>query len=82
MLDRFHLTVDYPHDRVLFAPPVDTAAPFAVNRAGLALQPMQAGAKVLSVASDSLAVSGPAGEALEVRLGDQRILHLTLGDYI
>ena len=111
VLNRFHLIVDFPHERVLFAPPVDPAAPFANNRAGLALKPLQAGSEVLYVAPGSPAaavgfvkgdvisdvhhaggrredarrtqwMSGPAGEALEVRLGDQRILHLTLRDYI
>jgi hypothetical protein len=53
VLNRFHLIVDFPHHRVLFAPPVDAAAPFRVNRAGLTLQPGLRGSKVLHVAPDS-----------------------------
>lgn len=53
LLSRFHLIVDFPHNRVLFAPPVDTETPFLINRTGLTLQPVPAGVKVLYVAPQS-----------------------------
>lgn len=52
VLSRFHLTVDFPHDRVLFAQPVDQG-PFRINRAGLTLRPDAAGPMVLHVARGS-----------------------------
>lgn len=53
VLSRFHLIVDFPHHRVLFAPPVDVDTPFRVNHAGLTLQPGSTGSKVLYVAPKS-----------------------------
>ena len=53
VLSRFHLVVDFPHHRVLFAPPVDVDTPFRVNHAGLTLQPGPRGSKVLYVAPKS-----------------------------
>jgi len=53
VLSRFHLVVDFPHRRVLFAPPVDVNTPFRVNHAGLTLRPGSTGSKVLYVAPES-----------------------------
>jgi hypothetical protein len=53
VLSRFHLIIDFPHARVLLAPPFDTVTPFEVNHAGLTLQPGAAGSKVLHVAPAS-----------------------------
>ena len=53
ILRRFHLMVDLPHGRVLFAPPVDATTPFDANHTGLTLAPGPAGEKVLYVAPDS-----------------------------
>ena len=53
VLSRFHLVVDFPHHRVLFAPPVDVDTPFRVNHGGLTLQPGSTGSKVLYVAPKS-----------------------------
>lgn len=50
---RFRLIVDEPHDRVLFAPPVDTATPLEVGHAGLSLQSGPSGSEVLYVAPGS-----------------------------
>ena len=75
VLGRFHLIVDYPHGRVLFAPPVDRTTPFAINRAGLSLQPTQMGAKVLYVApgSPAAAVGFSVGDVIsDVRHAGRR----------
>ena len=53
VLNRFHLIIDFPHQKVLFAPPVDKVTPFHVNHSGLTLQPGIAGSKVLHVAAGS-----------------------------
>ena len=53
ILSRFRLIADFPRDRVLLAPPVDTAKPFDINRTGLTLEPTSTGAKVLYVAPRS-----------------------------
>jgi predicted aspartyl protease len=53
MLSRFHLIVDFPHDRVLFVPPVQVSQPFQVNHAGVILLNSAAGQKVLYVAPNS-----------------------------
>ena len=53
VLDRFHLIVDFPHRRVLFAPPIDISTPFRLNHGGLTTQPGPTGAKVLYVAPGS-----------------------------
>ena len=53
VLSRFHLVVDFPQHRVLFAPPIDGKTPFRVNHGGLTLQPGPQGAKVLYVAPGS-----------------------------
>ncbi len=59
ILSRFHLIVDFPHDRVLLDSGTDPSAPFPINRAGLTLQPSAVGTKVLYVAPQSPAsVSG------------------------
>ena len=57
VLDRFHLTVDVTHKRVLFAPPTDTATAFRVNHGGLTMQPGLGGATVLYVAPGSPAAA-------------------------
>ena len=61
---RFRLIVDEPHNRVLFAPPVDTAAPFEVSHAGLSLQSGPSGSEVLYVAP------GSPGEAAGLKIHD------------
>ena len=53
ILNRFHLIVDFPHNRVLFAPPIDTSTPFRVNHSGLTLRPGVAGSTILHVADGS-----------------------------
>ena len=57
VLSRFHLVVDFPHHRVLFAPPIDVNTPFRVNHGGLTLQPGATGSKVLYVAPGSPAAT-------------------------
>lgn len=57
VLGRFRLIVDVRRNRVLFAPPIDRATPFPVNRAGLTLRPDPKGAAILHVASGSPAAS-------------------------
>ncbi len=37
LLGRFHLIVDFPHNRAFFAPPIDRTTPFQVNHTGLTL---------------------------------------------
>lgn len=64
VLSRFHLVIDFGRHRVYFAPPIDTARAFAVNHAGLTLQPGAQGAKILFVAAHS-----PA-EAAGLSVGD------------
>ena len=53
LLERFHLLVDLPHSRVLFAAPVDTVSAFNANHTGLTLAPDAAGARILYVAPGS-----------------------------
>ncbi|WP_353441444.1 alpha/beta hydrolase family protein [Sphingomonas faeni] len=53
VLSRFHLIVDFPHARVLFAPPVDQARPFPVDHVGLTVRPDKAGLTVVHVARGS-----------------------------
>ncbi|SDA35856.1 retropepsin-like aspartic protease [Sphingomonas sp. NFR15] len=61
VLSPFHLVVDFPHHRVLFAPPVDVTTPFRVNHGGLTLQAGPSGSKVLYVAPGSpSAIAGVA----------------------
>jgi membrane-associated protease RseP (regulator of RpoE activity) len=57
ILSRFHLIVDFPDGRVLFAPPVDVDTAFDVNHTGLTLQPGDHGVKVLYVAPNSPAAA-------------------------
>ena len=64
ILSRFHLIVDFPHDRVLFAPPVDAAQPFRMNRSGFTLEPTDTGAKISYVAP------GSPGEIAGLASGD------------
>jgi S1-C subfamily serine protease len=53
ILRRFRLLVDLPHNRVLFAPPIDTATPFDANHPGWTRAPDPAGEKVLYAAPGS-----------------------------
>jgi len=53
VLSRFHLIVDFPHARVLFAPPVDQARPFPINHIGLTVRPGKAGLTVVHIARGS-----------------------------
>jgi hypothetical protein len=53
ILDRFHLIVDFPHRRVLFARPIDVSTPFRLNHVGLTTQPGPTGPTVLYVAPGS-----------------------------
>ena len=73
VLSRFHLVVDFPHHRVLFAPPVDVNTPFHVNHSGLTLQPGSTGSKVLYVAPDSpAAIAGlKAGNIIVMVAGNR-----------
>lgn len=64
VLSRFHLLVDFPHDRVFFAPPVDTSQPFRTNRSGLTLEPTDTGAKISYVAP------GSPGDVAKLASGD------------
>lgn len=74
VLSRFHLTIDFPHARVLFAPPIDAATPFEVNHAGLTLQPGAMGSKVLHVAPASpAAAAGLRTDDVIVSVDDARV---------
>jgi hypothetical protein len=52
VLSRFHLTVDFPHKRVLFEPPVDRT-PFPINHVGLTTRREEGGWLILHVADKS-----------------------------
>lgn len=61
---RFHLIVDFPHDRLILAPPVDVTTPFSVNHTGLSLRTSAKGLEIIHVAAMS-----PA-EAAHLAVGD------------
>jgi hypothetical protein len=61
---RFHLIVDFSHNRLILAPPVDLVTPFSVNHTGLALKQSGRGVEVVHVAS------GSPGEAAHLTAGD------------
>lgn len=67
VLSRFHLIIDFPHQQVGFAPPIDTVTPFRVNHSGLTVQPTGPGSTVLHVATGSpAALAGVvAGNVIE-----------------
>ncbi|SFO48115.1 PDZ domain-containing protein [Sphingomonas sp. OK281] len=53
ILRRFHLIVDFPHHRVLLAPPIDHGTPFTIDHSGLRLKSSPAGKVVVYVAAAS-----------------------------
>jgi PDZ domain/Aspartyl protease len=65
ILSRFHLMLDYPHDRLWLAPNADAAQPFARGRLGLAMLP-EAGALVVK-----LVAPGSPGAAAGFQVGDR-----------
>jgi hypothetical protein len=72
LLGRFHLIVDFPHNRAFFGPPIDRTTPFQVNHTGLTLFREGDTMVVRHVAPDSPA----AGAGLKV---DDRITALEEG---
>ncbi|RYF20911.1 MAG: PDZ domain-containing protein [Oxalobacteraceae bacterium] len=69
VLSRFHLTIDFPHKRVLFEQPVDEITPFTINHAGLTTRSEERGWLILHVAAKSpAALSGLAAGDVIVML--------------
>ncbi len=64
LFSRFRLVIDFPHQRVLFGSPADTATPFESNTSGLALEAADGGATIRHVA-----VASPAAGA-GLKVGD------------
>jgi hypothetical protein len=65
ILSRFHLMIDYSHDRVFLAPNADATQPFARGRLGLAMLP-ENGALVVK-----LVAPGSPGAAAGFQAGDR-----------
>nr|GLK21609.1 hypothetical protein GCM10017606_24360 [Microbacterium terregens] len=79
---RFHLVVDFGHDRLFLLPPVDKATPFAVDHVGVSVRAASDGRQIVFVAPGSpaeaaglktgeviVAIADPAGRAVPLASG-------------